>query len=435
MTYCAIGGPDASLSDEQLREGLWTALEAYAPASRARTVIAVPPDITRFHSRAGFLTVAAADYYGEALTDVLPALGTHTPMTADELDRMFPGLDHRLVREHRWRTDITTLGTVPAEYVETVSGGAVSYDWPAQINTRIAEGGYDAILSIGQVVPHEVIGFANHNKNMFVGTGGSEAIHKSHFLGAAYGMERIMGRINTPVRAVLDYASTHFAAHLNILYVLTVVSADEDGRLHTRGLFIGDDRDCYEQAARLSREVNLIRVDRPFQNAVVYLDPTEFRSTWLGNKAVYRTRMAMADEGELTIVAPGVHEFGEDAEIDRLIRTHGYHGTAATMDAVERDPALATNLSAAAHLIHGSSEGRFSITWCPGKLSRQEVEEAGYAYQETATAAERWGLPMEEMEHTPSGYRTAPDGTEFFFVQNPALGLWTVADALEEADG
>ena len=435
MTYTALGGPTASLTDDDLRGGLVQALEAYAPRSRARKVIAVPPDITRFHSRAGFLTVAAADYYGDALTDVLPALGTHVPMTDGELDRMYPGLDHGLVRPHRWRSDLTTLGTVPASFVEEVSEGAVSFDWPAQVNTMIARGGYDAILSIGQVVPHEVIGFANHSKNLFVGTGGAAAIHASHFLGAAYGMERIMGRVDTPVRAVLDSAAREFAGHLPILYVLTVVSADEAGTLHVRGLFVGDDRECYEHAAALSGEVNITPVDRPFDHAVVYLDPAEFRSTWLGNKAIYRTRMAMADGGALTIIAPGVREFGEDPEIDRLIRAHGYRGTPETLAAVDRDSTLANNLSAAAHLIHGSSEGRFSVTWCPGHLSRREIEGVGYGYQSPQSAAERWGLDPATMERVATGYRTAPDGTRFFFVQNPALGLWALADRLQDGAG
>lgn len=430
MTYTALGSATASLTSDELRDGLVAALEAYAPASQTRRVIAVPPDITRLHSRAGELTVAAAAYYGTALTDVLPALGTHTPMTAEELDRMYPGLDHARVRPHRWRSDVTTLGTVPASFVDKVSEGGVKLPFPAQVNRIIADGGYDAILSIGQVVPHEVVGFANHSKNLFIGTGGAEAIHTSHFLGAAYGMERIMGRVDTPVRAVLDYAATTFAAHLPVLYVLTVVSADETGALHVRGLFIGDDRDCYEQAAALSRTVNLTPVERPFRRAVVYLDPTEFRSTWLGNKAIYRTRMAMADDGELVIIAPGVREFGEDPEIDRLIRAHGYHGTPATLEAVDRDPALAANLSAAAHLIHGSSEGRFSVTWCPGKLGREEVERAGYRSEDPAAAARRHGLDLDTIASTPTGYRTTPDGDEVFFVQNPALGLWTTADRL-----
>lgn len=430
MTDTRLGGPTASLSDEELRAALVDALERRLPSSRARRVVAVPPDITRFHGHAGALTVMAADHYGAALTDVIPAIGTHHPMTPAELSRMYRGLDQTLVRPHRWREDLVTLGTVPAAYVEEVSEGAVSFDWPAQLNRRLLDDDVDLILSIGQVVPHEVIGFANHSKNLFIGTGGAEAIHKSHYLGAVYGMERIMGRIDTPVRAVLDYAMREFAAALPILFVLTVVASDEAGEVHVRGLFIGDDRECYEEAAALSREVNLTRVDEPFARAVVYLDPGEFRSTWLGNKSIYRTRMAMADDGELTVIAPGVAEFGEDREIDGLIRRHGYHGTPATLEAVDADPDLADNLSAAAHLIHGSTEGRFAVTYAPGGLTSDEVTGAGYRYVEPAEAAARHGLDLATIATTPTGWRTTPAGERYFFVQNPALGLWAHGDAL-----
>jgi nickel-dependent lactate racemase len=156
---------------------------------------------------------------------------------------------------------VVTLGEVPAEFVKQASEGKVDYAWPAQVNKLLAEGGHDLILSIGQIVPHEVIGMANYNKNIFVGTGGAEGINKSHFLGAAYGMERIMGRANNPVRSVLNYASDHFANHLPIVYVLTVIGKGGDGGLAVKGLFIGDDAECFEAAAELSLQVNFEMLD------------------------------------------------------------------------------------------------------------------------------------------------------------------------------
>jgi nickel-dependent lactate racemase len=429
MLYFQRGAPDESMDDDALRAGLHEALDAITRGGRGKKVLALPPDITRLHSRAGQLTVYAGEYLGDSLTDIMPALGTHYPMSDEELDHMFPGLDHGLFRPHRWRSDLATLGRVPAEYLSQVSDGAVEYDWPAQVNRLLVEGGHDLILSIGQVVPHEVIGFANHNKNVFVGTGGAEGIHKSHFLGAAYGMERIMGRPLTPVRQVLNYASDHFGSDLPLVYVLTVVSPDEAGKLHVRGLFIGDGYKCYELAAALSRQVNFTLMDKPIRRAVVYLDPREFRSTWLGNKAIYRTRMAMADGGELHIIAPGIREFGEDREIDGLIRRFGYRGTPATLDAVAANPELSANLSAAAHLIHGSSEGRFSISYAPGSLSREETEGAGYRWGDPARTAMRFDLEGLESPRVPAeipatGWRKDRDGEEYFFIDNPALGLW-----------
>lgn len=420
ITYVAEGGPEASLGEQDIRALLAKAFAALAARSggKPRKVLALPPDITRFHSRAGMITGMCLDHFGGALTDIMPALGTHAAMRADELDEMFPGVPHDLFRVHRWRDDLVTLGTVPASYVEEVSGGRVSYAWPAQVNKLLVEGGFDLILSIGQVVPHEVVGMANHNKNIFVGTGGSEGIHKSHFLGAAYGMERMMGEADTPVRRVLDYAEEHFGADLPLLYILTVVSPDKAGKLHTRGLFIGEGKDCFLRAAALAKEVNFTYLPKPLARAVVYLDPKEFRSTWLGNKAVYRTRMAMADGGNLLILAPGLKEFGEDPEIDRLIRKYGYRGTPATLAAVEANEELRNNLSAAAHFIHGSSEGRFSITYAPGHLSREEIEGAGFAYAELEPLLAKYSP-----ETRLTGFYEDEDG-EYFFISNPALGLW-----------
>ena len=105
---------------------------------------------------------------------------------------------------HRWKENLETLGRVPADFIPEVSEGKLSFDWPAQVDRLLTRGGHDLILSIGQVVPHEVVGMAGYNKNIFIGTGGREAINKSHYLGAVYGMERMMGRADTPVRAVLD---------------------------------------------------------------------------------------------------------------------------------------------------------------------------------------------------------------------------------------
>ena len=114
----------------------------------------------------------------------------------------------------------------PTEYVKK-SRRKVDFPWPAQVNKLLAKGGFDLILSIGQVVPHEVVGMANYNKNIFVGTGGIEGINKSHFVGAVYGMERMMGRTDTPVRKLFNYASKKFANQLPIVYVLTVVGINE----------------------------------------------------------------------------------------------------------------------------------------------------------------------------------------------------------------
>lgn len=418
MLYYKRGGIDESLSADDLRAGLFAALEAMGAKQK---VLAVPPDITRFYSRAGELTNFAWKYFGEKMTDVLPALGTHFAMTPEEITRMFGDMPQEIFREHDWRGGLVTLGKVPGEFVSEVSGGKVDYDWPAQVNRLLVDGGFDLILSIGQVVPHEVIGMANYNKNIFVGTGGVEGINKSHFLGAAFGMENIMGRADTPVRRVLNYASDHFAKDLPIVYVQTVIEATEGGQV-TRGLFIGDDVECFEMAAELSLKVNFQMLDEPLDKVVVYLEPEEFKSTWLGNKSIYRTRMAMADGGELVVLAPGLKEFGEDKEIDRLIRKYGYVGTEKVLKLVDENEELRDNLSAAAHLIHGSSEGRFGITYCPGSISKEDIESVNFKYADLGEMMEKY-----DPEKLKDGFNDV-DGEKVFFISNPGMGLWSWKD-------
>ena len=414
--FFAAGSAETEMSAEEIRAWL---NEALTKLGERKRVVVVPPDFTRFHSKAGELTEMAWEFYGDALVDVLPALGTHTPMTDAQMATMFGETPRELFRVHDWRRDIVTLGEVPGEFVREVSEGKVEYSWPAQVNKLLRDGGHDLILSIGQVVPHEVVGMANGSKNIFIGTGGVMGIHRSHFLGAVYGMERMMGRADTPVRRVLNYASEHFGEQLpQIVYVQTVVNKNAAGELVMRGLFIGDDNECFELAAALSLECNFLMMDREIKKAVVFLDPDEFHSTWLGNKSVYRTRMALADGAELIVLAPGVREFGEDKTIDTLIRRYGYCGTPATLEAVKTDAELAANLSAAAHLIHGSSEGRFGIRYCPGELTRAEIEGVGYDFGELAEYSAKYDPAV-----LVDGWNVV-DGEEIFYVSNPGLGLW-----------
>jgi nickel-dependent lactate racemase len=420
MLYYERGSATDSLSYEDLKEALKIAFDKLGPRKR---VLALPPDFTRFHSFAGELTQLSYQYYGDKLVDVLPALGTHTGMTDTQIEKMFAGVPKELFRVHDWRNDVVTLGEVPAEYVREVSGGRVDYQWPAQVNKLLVEGNHDLILSLGQVVPHEVIGMANYNKNIFVGTGGSEGINKSHFIGAAYGMERIMGRAINPVRKVLNYASEHFAKDMPIIYLQTVVGKDESGKLVVRGLYIGDDMQCFEKGAELSLKVNFEMLDKPLKKVVVYLDPSEFKSTWLGNKSIYRTRMALDDGGELIVLAPGLQEFGEDKEIDKLIRKYGYLTTPEILDLTEKNDDLKNNLSATAHLIHGSSENRFSITYCPGQLTKEEIESVNYQYADLDEMRKKYN--PEELK---DGFNTMPDGEEIFYISNPALGLWAFSE-------
>jgi nickel-dependent lactate racemase len=425
MLLYARGSENTALSEQDMRQGL---AEALGKLGVKKKVLALPPDYTRFHSHAGVLTRLAWEFYGTTLTDILPALGTHSAMTEKQIEHMFGAVPKDLFRVHDWRNDIVTLGEVPADFVREQSEGKVNYHWSAQVNRLLVTGGYDLILSIGQVVPHEVIGMANYNKNVFVGTGGRDGINKSHFLGAVYGMERIMGRADTPVRRVLNYASDHFAQNLPIVYVQTVIAQERDGSLKVRGLYIGDDIECFNRASALSLKVNFRMLDEPLAKVVVFLDPTEFKSTWLGNKSIYRTRMAIADGGQLLVLAPGLKEFGEDAQIDALIRKYGYVSTPEVLRYVEQNDDLKNNLSAAAHLIHGTSEGRFTITYCPGHLTREEIEGVGFRYADIRDTMKRY-----DPQKLTYGFNTMPDGEKIFYISNPALGLWADRKRFDES--
>lgn len=416
MLLYSRGSKKDVLDSKTMQDAMNSAFDRLGKKNR---ILAIPPDFTRFHSNAGELTTFAYNYYNSNLTDILPALGTHFPMTEKEIDIMYPGIPHELFRVHNWKNDLVTLGQVPSDFIKEISDGKVDYTWPAQVNKLLVDKEFDLILSIGQVVPHEVVGMANYNKNIFVGTGGSEGINKSHFLGAAYGMERMMGRADTPVRKVLNYASDNFATDLPIVYIQTVVGKNNDGKLVVRGLFIGDDVECFNLAAKLSLEVNFQMLDKPLKKVVVFLDPSEFKSTWLGNKSIYRTRMAIEDDGELIVLAPGLREFGEDPDIDKLIRKYGYVTTPEVLDLVDKNDDLKNNLSAAAHLIHGSSEGRFKITYCPGHITKEEIESVNFEYADLDEMTKKYNP-----ETLKDGYNSIPDGEEIFYISNPALGLW-----------
>ena len=346
--------------------------------------------------------------------DIMPALGTHAPMTEEECKAFFgENVPFENIIVHRWRDDVVKIGEVPGEYVSEVSEGLVDTPIDVEVNKLLLDPSYDLIISIGQVVPHEVVGMANYSKNLFVGCGGSSMINSSHMLGAFYGMERIMGKDFSPVRKVFDYAQENFCKDMPLLFVLTCTTNTGD-QTNIHGIYTGRDRATFEKAVSHSQQINLIHVDKPFDKVVVYLDPREFKSTWLGNKAVYRTRMAIADGGELIVLAPGVARFGEDDENDRLIRKYGYKGTPNTLKMVEENQELRDSLGAAAHLIHGSSEGRFKIIYCPGPgVTAEEIRSVGFEYADLAEMSAKY-----DPEKLKDGINTV-DGEEIFYISNP----------------
>lgn len=399
------------------KEEIKAALEKSLSGQKLKKVLLLPPDFTRFHSNAGFITNTyyhlLKDY---ATVDIMPALGTHETMKEADCLAMFGDIPFERFIRHDWRNDVVRIGEVPADFISEITEGLWQEPVPCEINKRIVQGGYDLVISIGQVVPHEVIGMANHAKNVFVGCGGPETINKTHMIGAVYGMERMMGKDHTPVRKILDYCLEHFLK-INIIFVLTVTTAPK-GEIQTHGLFIGKERRVLEEAVKLSQEKNIDFVERPIKKCVVYLDPQEFKSTWLGNKSIYRTRMAIADGGELIVLAPGVSKFGEDPIVDRLIRKYGYCGRMKVLELFHQNRDLQENMGTAAHLIHSSSDGRFKITYAVKDISKEELKNVGFnpaSYEEM--------VKKYQIDDLAPGWNMIED-EEIFFIPNPALGLW-----------
>lgn len=420
-----IAETDAGLTKEEIKSALLKSLEG----RNLKKVLILPPDFTRFHSGAGYIT----NVYYHALTekgvqvDIMPALGTHVAMTEAQWNAMFGDIPFERMLVHKWRTDVVKLGEIPADFLSEITDGLWDEPVWAEVNRLVMDRSYDLIISPGQVVPHEVIGMANHSKNLFVGVGGSEMINKSHMIGAVYGMERMMGKDHTPVRRMFDYGMEHFLNDRPILFVLTVTTAPE-GNIHTHGIFIGEGRECLTNAVKLAQQKNIDFVEHGLKKCVVYLDPEEFQSTWLGNKAVYRTRMAMADGGELIILAPGVERFGEDEQVDRLIRKYGYKGRLKTLEEFKKpeNTDLRENMGAAAHLIHGSSDGRFTITYAVKNISKEEIASVGFNAADYDELAEKYN--PDRLQY---GYNEV-DGEEIYYIPNPALGLWINREKFEE---
>ena len=391
-----------------------------------RRVLLLPPDITRAHSGAGRLTeVLYNRLCGEAEVHVIPTLGQHVPHTADENRHMFGSIPQERIHAHDWRGGCVRLGEVPADFVREATAGAADWPIPIHLNRQLIEEPWDLVINVGHVVPHEVLGFANHNKNYFIGLAGKETICAAHMAAACCGIENNLGTLVTPVRACFDRAEHDLLGRLPDLYVQVVLARNAADQLVHTGVYVGDDQETYLEAARQSRIQNITILDEPIRKIVCVMQGDEFYSTWVANKAIYRTRMALADGGELLIIAPGQKRFGEQPDVDLLIRKYGYCGTPKVMAAYAKDPLLQDLAHGTAHLIHGSSEGRFKITYAQRGLSRREIESVNFGsadLDETLAA-----YPPDRM--TP-GWNDMPSGERVFFIPTPSAGLWATREKL-----
>jgi len=396
--------------------------------SNLKRVLLLPPDLTRAHSGAGRITellYRQLDAEG-AYVEVIPTLGQHVPHTEAENKWMFGSIPNDRIFAHDWRHGCVHVGTVPGSYVSETTGGVADWDIPIDLNTKLINEQWDLVINIGHVVPHEVLGFANHNKNYFIGIAGKDTICAAHIAAAVYGIENNLGCLVTPLRACFNYAEERFLKNIPDVFIQIVMQRDQHNKLVTSGLFIGDDLETYLQAARRSREQNITVFEKPIKKVVAVMQADEFRSTWVANKAVYRTRMAIADGGELLIIAPGLERFGEQPEVDALIRKYGYKGTPRTLALYKTEPDMKAIPHAVAHLIHGSSDGRFTIRYAPGHLSQQEIEQVGFEYADINEVQARYNPAVMK-----EGWNTMPDGEEVFYISTPSAGLWATREKLD----
>ncbi|MCP3967606.1 MAG: DUF2088 domain-containing protein [Lentisphaerae bacterium] len=418
---------EGRLSREKILElSLQAAQEAMNRICRTpEKVLLLPPDITRAHSGAGWITEYLYHFFADfADVHLIPTLGQHVPHTPEQNRWMFGSVPEEKIHAHDWRDGSKIIGEIPAEFVKDISNGKADWAIPVSLNKLLLEEDWDLIINIGHVVPHEVLGFANHNKNYFIGLGGKDMICASHMMAACCGIENNLGKLITPLRACYNKAEDDFLGDLPDMYIQLVMAYDENGELGHTGVYVGDDLEAYMQAARASREQN-VSIVPPLKKVVAVMQGDEFYSTWVANKAVYRTRMAMADGGELLIIAPGLKRFGEQPEVDELIRKYGYVGTEKVMEMWKKEPVLQDLTHGTAHLIHGSSEERFKITYAPGHLTREEVEGVNFGYADYEETIRRY-----DPTKMKTGFNVMPDGEEVYFISTPSAGLWSTEEKL-----
>lgn len=396
---------------------------------RLNRVLLLPPDITRAHAGVGWMTEFLYHHLTEAGADVhvIPTLGQHVPHTPEDNTWMFGSVPEEKIHAHDWKNGVTHLGTIEAEFVKEKTGGLVDWEIPIDLNTMTVTEDWDLIINIGHVVPHEVLGFANHNKNYFIGLGGKRLLGGSHMASAVYGIENNLGNLLTPVRACFNEAEERYLGHLKDVYIQVVMDYNHDGELIHTGVYVGDDLETYYDAARASLAQNITQFDKPVKKIVAVMQADEFRATWVANKAVYRTRMAIADGGELLVIARGVERFGEQPEVDDLVRKYGYISQAEVLELFATQEDMQDIPHGTAHLVHGSSEGRFTIRYAPGKLTREDIESVGYEYMDVNEALNRYNPEVMR-----DGWNTMPDGEEVFYISTPSAGLWATKDKLAQ---
>ncbi|QDS97199.1 lactate racemase domain-containing protein [Adhaeretor mobilis] len=415
------------LSDSEVFKKVDTLLSDLSPMRR---VLLLAPDATRSSSFAGEI----ASYIYHKLIDrtdvhLTPTVGTHEPDEKDwrsirEMYRDIPESAYKL-HEHDEVAGLYDLGVLPDDEILRISGGEFAAPVPVQVNRNLVEGNYDQVFSIGQVVPHEVMGFANYDKNVFIGAGGKNFIDTSHWISALCGIDNVLGKIDSAPRQLLDAASAlakRDPRFPSVHYLLTVRGQSSAGDIGTHDFFCGTSKETFYRAAKLSLRENCHASNQPYQQVIVRLNEKKYRSFWLSNKAIYRTRRAIATGGTIHVIAPGLDRLGENEIQSKLIGKYGYCGTQGVKQILQIDPEMQANVGVAAHLIHGSTENRFHVRYYTHHSSellsacRFADGQLGYSLEDIETAHERFSeLTVGESFNADQ---------RRLVIDDPGLGLW-----------
>ena len=355
------GSPESNLSTGDLRLIVENALSEVPKGSR---VLAIIPDKTRDDNTHLLFPMAASVLAQKGITqlDALVAQGTHSPMSdAEKLAKIgaesyesIPNLGS--IYNHRWDRpeELVNIGELSADEVSQITRGLFNEPIPLAVNRLAAPGNYDVILIFGATVPHEVAGFAGGAKYFFPGIAGADLTHKTHWLAALATIEKIIGRIETPTRHLIEAAADRISA--KVIAFTSVVTRTEDDRLRTHALFAGDFRRSLRMAAEVSRHVHVKYTGRQYRRVVALLDE-HYEDLWLGGKASYRLGAVIEPGGELIIYAPRLRCISE-THGDDIERFGGYAPLEKIKDLVANSGELQANLCVAAHLAHVSYAGR-----------------------------------------------------------------------------
>jgi nickel-dependent lactate racemase len=256
-----------------------------------------------------------------AQLDYLVALGTHQAMTDEQLSRLVGRVvvngqaGSSMIYNHKWEdpTTFAQIGVISAYEVSQISNGLMAVDVPVRLNKMIHD--YDHLIICGPVFPHEVVGFSGGNKYFFPGIAGSEIINFTHWLGALITNYEIIGTGYTPVRAIIDKA-TSFIDRPVTCFCLVVSHAG------TSGLFYSDAKEAWQAAAELSAKTHILYVDQPFQK-VISVMPALYDDLWTAAKGMYKMEPVVANGGEVIIYAPHISEVSYTH--GKILDEVGYH--------------------------------------------------------------------------------------------------------------